>query len=83
MLSEQQWADFTNFEGNANSFRLLTHKFCGRRDGGYAMTYSSLAATVKYPFSSLHAGEHGKFGFFAYYCWAMGALTLILTLVQK
>lgn len=65
LLSEQQWADFTNFEGNANSFRLLTHKFCGRRDGGYAMTYSSLAATVKYPFSSLHAGEHGKFGFFA------------------
>lgn len=27
--------------------------------------------------------EKGKFGFFAYYCWAMGALTLILTLVQK
>ena len=23
-----------------------------------------------------------KFGFFAYYCWAMGALTLILTLVR-
>lgn len=27
--------------------------------------------------------EKGKFGFFAYYCWAMGSLTLILTLVQK
>ena len=24
----------------------------------------------------------GKFGFFAYYCWAMGALTLVLTLVR-
>ena len=27
--------------------------------------------------------EKGKFGFFAYYCWAVGALTLILTLVQQ
>jgi len=27
--------------------------------------------------------EKGKFGFFAYYCWAAGALTLLLTLLQK
>ena len=27
--------------------------------------------------------DKGKFGFFAYYCWAVGALTLILTFVQK
>lgn len=27
--------------------------------------------------------DKGKFGAFAYYCWAMGALTLILTLVQR
>lgn len=65
LLTAQQWADFTNFEGNANSFRLLTHKFCGRRDGGFAMTYSALAATVKYPFSSIHANAKGKFGFFS------------------
>ena len=25
MLTERQWADLINFEGNANSFRLLTH----------------------------------------------------------
>ena len=24
----------------------------------------------------------GKFGFFAYYCWAVGALTLILNLIK-
>ncbi len=64
-LTEQQWADLTNFEGNANSFRLLTHQFCGRRPGGFAMTYSTVASIVKYPYSSLHAGERGKFGFFA------------------
>lgn len=65
MLSPQQWADFVNFEGNANSFRLLTHKFCGRRKGGFAMTYSTLGAIVKYPWTSMHAGCKGKFGFFA------------------
>ncbi|MDE6022549.1 MAG: dNTP triphosphohydrolase [Muribaculaceae bacterium] len=63
-LTERQWSDFANFEGNANSFRLLTHKFEGRREGGYAMTYSALASVVKYPFPSTHAGSKGKFGYF-------------------
>ena len=27
--------------------------------------------------------EKGKFGFFAYYCWLIGAVTLVLTLLQK
>ncbi len=64
MLTERQWADLINFEGNANSFRLLTHEFKGRRRGGMAMTYSTLASIVKYPYSSLHSGSKGKFGFF-------------------
>lgn len=64
-LTPQQWADFSGFEGNANSFRLLAHQFCGRRKGGFAMTYSTLASIVKYPWTSLHAGPKGKFGFFA------------------
>lgn len=63
-LSEQEWADFVNFEGNANSFRQLTHQFVGRRKGGFAMTYSTLASIVKYPWSSLNAGGKRKFGFF-------------------
>lgn len=63
-LSEREWTDIVNFEGNANSFRLLTHQFVGRREGGFAMTYSTLASIVKYPYASLHAGEKGKFGFF-------------------
>ena len=64
-LTPQQWGDFASFEGNANSFRLLTHQFSGRRKGGFAMTYSTLASIVKYPWTSLSAGEKGKFGFFA------------------
>lgn len=63
-LTPEQWADLTHFEGNANTFRLLTHRFNGRRPGGFAMTYSTLASIVKYPFDSTLAGTHGKFGFF-------------------
>ncbi len=64
-LSAEFWADLTHFEGNANAFRLLTHRFKGRRDGGFVMTYSMLASIVKYPHTSLCAGEKGKFGFFS------------------
>lgn len=63
-VSSQFWDDITHFEGNANAFRLLTHRFFGRRQGGFVMTYSMLASIVKYPFSSSLAGRHGKFGFF-------------------
>lgn len=64
-LSDREWHDLTHFEGNANAFRLLTHRFNGRRQGGFAMTYSTLASIVKYPFESILAGKHGKFGFFS------------------
>ncbi len=64
MVSPEFWADITHFEGNANALRLLTHRFNGRREGGFAMTYSTLASIVKYPFSSSIANRHGKFGFF-------------------
>ncbi len=65
MVSQQLWDDITRFEGNANAFRLLTHRFEGRREGGFVMTYSTLASIVKYPFASGAAGTHGKFGFFS------------------
>lgn len=63
-LSEEEWNDIIHFEGNANAFRLLTHQFNGRRRGGFALTYSTLASIVKYPFSSHYAGGKPKFGFF-------------------
>ncbi len=63
-VSGRFWDDLIHFEGNANAFRLLTHQFCGRRKGGFVMTYATLASIVKYPVSSDLAGKHGKFGFF-------------------
>jgi len=62
-LTEAQWRDFTQFDGNANAFRLLSHQFNGRRDGGFALTYTTLASIVKYPFESMLTIKP-KFGFF-------------------
>nr|WP_319573161.1 deoxyguanosinetriphosphate triphosphohydrolase [uncultured Draconibacterium sp.] len=62
-LSGGEWKDFTCFDGNANAFRTLTHQFNGKREGGFALTYSTLASIVKYPFESIKATKP-KFGFF-------------------
>jgi dGTPase len=64
-VGDELWIDFTKFEGNANAFRLLTHQFNGRREGGFALTYSTLASIVKYPYLSNFADpKKAKFGFF-------------------
>ena len=64
IIGDRLWSDLSRFEGNANAFRLLTHDFKGRRKGGFALTYSTLASIVKYPYESTLAGEKHKFGFF-------------------
>lgn len=64
VLNDQQWADLTHFDGNANAFRLLTHQFIGHREGGFALTYSSLASIIKYPYASTFASQKPKFGYF-------------------
>jgi len=63
-VTSAQWTDFTCFEGNANAFRVLSHQFSGKRSGGFALTYSTLASIVKYPFESSLSGGKSKFGFF-------------------
>ena len=65
-LPADVWSDLIHFEGNANAFRILTHRFSGRRQGGFAMTYSTLASIVKYPYPSTAIPYVGKekFGFF-------------------
>ena len=63
-LATEQRNDFTCFDGNANAFRLLSHTFKGRREGGFGLTYATLASVVKYPYESILAGEKPKFGFF-------------------
>ncbi|MBQ0087710.1 MAG: dNTP triphosphohydrolase [Prevotellaceae bacterium] len=63
--AEILWNDIIHFDGNANTFRILTHQYEGRREGGFVMTYSTLASIVKYPYTSVMCGKKSKFGFFA------------------
>lgn len=52
LLKKEQYLDLINFEGNANTLRLLTHHFVGRRTGGFALTYATIGTLLKYPCSS-------------------------------
>ncbi len=61
-FSENEWNDLTHFEGNANVLRILTHQFSGRREGGFALTYATLASMIKYPFPSTE--NRKKYGYF-------------------
>ncbi len=68
-VNRKQWADLTNFEGNANAFRILTHPYAGKGYGSFALTYSTLAAIAKYPCASVAGGDKSKiytkkYGFF-------------------
>ena len=82
-MSKQEWNDIIHFEGNANAFRLLTHQFNGRRAGGFALTYSTLASIVKYPFASTHAGNKQKFGFFKSENEAFRTISTDLGIIKK
>ena len=67
-LTEAQYFDLKNFEGNANALRLLAHQFTGRRKGGFGLTYSSIATLMKYPCTSPVLGTdrspYKKYGVF-------------------
>ncbi len=67
-FSAVEWAELCDFEGNANTFRILTHHFQGKSTGGYRLTYSTLAAVLKYPCeqaavnrASAHRKKYGVF----------------------
>lgn len=51
-LSEKEYADLIDFEGNANGFKILTESRDGA-EGGLRLTYATLGAFMKYPKESL------------------------------
>lgn len=51
-LSEKEWQDLIDFEGNANGFSVLTSSRPGV-EGGLRLTYATLGAFMKYPKESL------------------------------
>lgn len=62
-LTSDQHRDLENFEGNAQGFRILTQLEYRPFRGGMRLTYPTLGAFLKYPWSARLAGErNGKFG---------------------
>lgn len=60
-LTELQRLDLQTFEGNAQGFRVITQLENHRYNGGLRLTYSTLGALLKYPWTVEHAGEKEKF----------------------
>jgi len=52
VLSQRQYQDFLKFEGNAQTFRLVTRLQLLNDDYGLDLTYATLAAMMKYPIAS-------------------------------
>jgi dGTPase len=51
-LTEKEYQDLVDFEGNANGFKILTESKNGV-EGGLRLTYATLGAFMKYPKQSL------------------------------
>lgn len=51
-LTDKEWQDLVDFEGNANGFNLLTATRPGI-EGGLRLSYATLGAFMKYPKESL------------------------------
>ena len=51
-LTNKEWQDLIDFEGNANGFSVLTGSRPGN-EGGLRITYATLGAFMKYPKESL------------------------------
>lgn len=67
-LSEKEWQDLIDFEGNANGFAVLSASRPGI-SGGLRITYATLGAFMKYPKESLpkkptQTISDKKYGFF-------------------
>jgi len=67
-LTDKEYQDLCDFEGNANGFKILTESRAGRK-GGIRLSYATLGAFMKYPKESLpkrptnHIADK-KYGFF-------------------
>ena len=67
-LTDKEYQDLCDFEGNANGFKIVTQSRVGR-EGGLRLSYAILGAFTKYPKESLpkkptkHIADK-KYGFF-------------------
>jgi len=70
-FTPEEIGDFTKFEGNAQTFRVLRKLQYLRDEFSFNLTYATLASVIKYPRSSTEGNQEGtkkisykKFGYF-------------------
>lgn len=65
-LSDAELADFAAFDGNAQGFRVINAVENEREQGGFRLTYPTVASVVKYPRSAVDAQkvQSKKFNFY-------------------
>ena len=66
-LEETQQSDFRCFDGNAQGFRVVNVVENNRDQGGFRLTYPTLASMVKYPWDSWQSRARGGKCKFNYY----------------
>lgn len=88
-LTAEEWADFCNFDGNAQGFRVVNVLENDRQKGGFRLTYPAIASLVKYPNNSLmaEANKTSKFNFYTsekdFFCHVFKSLGLSKNIVKK
>ncbi len=60
-IADHKINDFTAFDGNAMSLRVTSYAEYYIASGGMRLTYPTLGALLKYPWTSDHCGEKKKF----------------------
>ena len=86
-LTDKQYQDLCDFEGNANGFKILTESRQGR-EGGLRLSYATLGAFMKYPKESLpkkptsHISDK-KYGFFQTETKAFSDIAKELGLIKR
>lgn len=63
-LSEAEQRDLKSFEGNAQGFRTLAQTEYHLNHGGLRLTFPTLGASLKYPWTADKSGSRGKFSCF-------------------
>jgi len=67
-LEESERFDLERFDGNAMSFRIVSYKEYYEDKGGMRLTYATLGAMLKYPWTSHFAETDHKFSCFKTEC---------------
>jgi len=82
-IEKEELDDLKHFDGNAMSFRVVTYKEYYVKNGGMRLTYPTLGALLKYPWTSHFAENNHKFSCFKTELENLSKIANKLGLVEK